>query len=160
MEDLQRAIALRKAQQYEASNNLLVQLAAQYEHDATIQYQCAWSFDVLGEETKAVPYYEKSIALGLTGEELHGAYVGLGSTYRTIGDYMNVQRVFEAGLRAFPNSYALHTFYAMVLYNMGAHPKAMELLLHVVAKTSNDEHVRAYERAILFYSDKLDETWT
>ncbi|WP_280512914.1 tetratricopeptide repeat protein [Carnobacterium inhibens] len=50
-----------------------------------MNYQCAWSYDLLGEEKKAVPFYEQSIKLGLVGEDLEGAYVGLGSTYRTLG---------------------------------------------------------------------------
>lgn len=161
MTTLQHALTLREQKKYAQSNEILVQLAKQNAADAVIQYQCAWSFDVLGEETKAAPYYEKSIALGLQGDDLHGAYVGLGSTYRTIGQYTESKRVLEAGLQAFPNSYALQTFYAMTLYNIGAHHEAMTLLLKALAETSAADDVQAYKKAIVFYySDKLDETWT
>lgn len=37
--------------------------------------------------------------------------------------------------------------------------KAMELLLSSVADTSSDEGILRYQRAIRFYSDKLDQTW-
>ncbi|WP_246321240.1 tetratricopeptide repeat protein [Paenibacillus germinis] len=36
---------------------------------------------------EAVPFYKKSLELGLSGEERQGAYLGLGSTYRTLGMY-------------------------------------------------------------------------
>jgi hypothetical protein len=35
----------------------------------------------------------------------------------------------------------------------------MELLLKELAETSADETIKAYSRALVFYSDKLDETF-
>jgi hypothetical protein len=48
----------------------------------------------------------------------------------------------------------------MALYNTGNHDEAMELLLKTLANTSGDPGVLRYQRAILFYADKLDETWS
>ena len=85
-ESLQTPIELRNKGLYKESNLLLVDLAEICSNNAQVNYQCAWSFDVLGEEAKAVPYYEKAISLGLEDENLEGALLGLGSTYRTLGE--------------------------------------------------------------------------
>lgn len=47
----------------------------------------------------------------------------------------------------------------MTLYNLKEHQEAMEILLQCLLKTSVDEDIQSYKKAIEFYSDKLDETW-
>lgn len=47
----------------------------------------------------------------------------------------------------------------MVLYNLGRYEQGVELLLKIIAETSDDETIQSYKQAILFYADKLDETW-
>ncbi|MGG4343068.1 hypothetical protein [Paenibacillus lautus] len=42
---------------------------------------------------------------------------------------------------------------------MGQYDKAMALLLKEVGETSNDEGIKSYQKAIVFYSDKLDQIW-
>ncbi len=87
MGNLERALFLREKKEFEKSNRILMDMAKQNPGDAVIQYQCAWSLDILGLEVKAVPYYEAALELGLPEEDAKGAYLGLGSTYRTIGEY-------------------------------------------------------------------------
>lgn len=65
-EKLIHAIKLRESGQLDKSNSILTELVQSFPTDAYINYQCAWSFDVMGEESKAVPYYEKAIGLGLS----------------------------------------------------------------------------------------------
>ena len=60
------AIKLRNEGKQKESNELLVKLVKVYPKDAFINYQCAWSFDVLGEESQAVPFYEMAIQLDLS----------------------------------------------------------------------------------------------
>jgi hypothetical protein len=48
----------------------------------------------------------------------------------------------------------------MGLYNLGYYQEAVHLLLRNVAETSKDRWIQSYQRAILFYADKLDETWS
>jgi tetratricopeptide (TPR) repeat protein len=127
--------------------------------DPQLNYQVAWSFDVLGLESEAVPFYEKSIALGLKGEDLEGALLGLGSTYRTLGKYKKSAETLVKGIELFPENHAIKSFYAMTLYNLNRHQEAMELLLKGLAMTSNDKNIQQYRRAIEFYADKLDEVW-
>ncbi|MEF2293696.1 tetratricopeptide repeat protein [Virgibacillus dokdonensis] len=157
--ELSRAMNLREKGKHIESNELLMKLIEKFPNNAFINYQCAWSFDIIGEETKAIPYYKNAIKLGLPAKELQGAFLGLGSTYRTIGEYKKSKSVFAKGMELFPKNRALQTFYAMTLYNLSEHDKAMELLLNCIIDTTNDAEIMSYRRAIKFYSDKLDEKW-
>ena len=116
--------------------------------------------DILGLEVKAVSHYEAALKLGLPEEDAKGAYLGLGSTYRTIGEYEKSRRTFESGLAKFPEDKALLVFRAMAFYNLGQHDLVMESLLKIIAKTSNDREIQSYAKAIEFYSDKLDTVFT
>lgn len=159
MKDLDKAIRLRKERKLQESNEILLHLVNKYPNDATINYQCAWSFDTLGLEKSAIQYYEKAISIGLPDEDLRSAYLGLGSTYRTLGQYKESQKVFKEGLSKFPQDRAMEVFYAMTLYNLTEHSKAMEILLNSISKTSLDKDINKYKKAIEFYADKLDEIW-
>ncbi|MCM3388261.1 tetratricopeptide repeat protein [Ureibacillus chungkukjangi] len=156
---LEKAITLRKSGSIKESNAILTELVKEFPNDATINYQCAWSFDLLGEETKAVPYYEKAIQLGLPPEELEGAFIGLGSTYRALGEYEKSKSVFLKAMEAFPANRAIQTFYAMTLYNLNEHSQAVELLLNCLIETTKDSNILVYKKALTFYADKLDQTW-
>ncbi|TKC18799.1 tetratricopeptide repeat protein [Robertmurraya kyonggiensis] len=156
---LNYAIQLRDDGKNEEWNQVMVELVKEFPRDPQIQYLCAWSYDRLGKETEAVPHYETAIAFGLTGDDLEGAYLGLGSTYRTLGKYEQSKEVIEKGMEVFPHNHALKAFYAMTLYNLSAHEKAIELLLRSLVETTNNVDILRYKKAILFYSDKLDETW-
>ncbi|WP_330219513.1 tetratricopeptide repeat protein [Peribacillus muralis] len=160
MESLERALSLRANKEFEQSKQILQELAKRYPQDAVIQYQCAWSLDILGLEVEAVSHYEAAIGLGLPDEEAKGAYLGLGSTYRTIGKYAQAERTLEAGIEKFPDDKALLVFRAMAFYNLGQHNLAMESLLKIIAETSNDPGIQSYAKAIEFYSDKLDTIFT
>lgn len=160
--ELEEAIRLREDGQLEAANRRLVALATQYPDDARVNYHCAWSFDALGREAEAVLYYERALiadAPRLAEDERQGAMLGLGSTYRTLGQYKRARDVLAKGVQKFPNHRALQVFYAMTLYNLKEHAQAMEILLRQLAETSNDDTVNHYKRAIAFYADKLDTTW-
>ena len=159
LKKLEIAIELRKEGKLKESNKILISLAKEYPNDPIVNYQCAWSFDVLGLEVEAVPYYEKAILIGLPDKELQGAFLGLGSTYRTLGQYEKSKEVFEQGLAKFTENKAMKVFYAMTLYNLKEYSKAMEILLYNLAHTSSDENIKNYRKAIEFYSDKLNEIW-
>ncbi|OZV13246.1 hypothetical protein CIW83_05060 [Tissierella sp. P1] len=159
MKKLETAIRLREEGKLKESNEILTNLVKEYPNDAMVNYQCAWSFDVLGLEINAVPYYEKAILIGLDDEDLQSAFLGLGSTYRTLGQYEKSKEVFEKALFKFPENRAIKVFYAMTLYNLKEHSKAMEILLCNLTQTSLDGNIKKYKKAIEFYSDKLDRIW-
>ncbi len=154
--NIDEAVKLRNEGKLEESNKMLVALVNQTPENAMTNYQCGWSFDVLEKEVEAIEYYEKAITLGLPDEELKEAYLGLGSTYRTIGEYDKSKKTFEKAMYRFDDN-ALKVFYAMTLYNLEDHSQAMETLLKLLADTSNDNSIRGYRKAIEFYSDKLDK---
>ncbi|GIO29730.1 MULTISPECIES: tetratricopeptide repeat protein [Paenibacillus] len=156
---IRQAISLRASGDAEQARECWLSLLEEEPGNAEIWYQTAWTHDALGLEREAVPYYEEAIRLGLGEESLAGALLGLGSTLRTLGEYGRASEVLEQGLRTFPERREFRVFYAMVLYNLGRHAQAMELLLAEIADTSGDDGIRGYAKAIRFYADKLDEVW-
>jgi len=158
-EKLASAVKLRETEKHEEARQLLLELHAEFPNDPHVNYQCAWIHDVLGLEHEAIPFYEKAIQEGLVGEELKSALLGMGSTYRCIGEYKKSIETFQQALTLFPNSHEFNVFLAMAYYNVGEHSKAMELLLNSLVNTSKDEGVLHYQRAIRFYSDKLNQIW-
>jgi tetratricopeptide (TPR) repeat protein len=157
---LEAAVQLRASGQAEAARVMLLQLLSVDDSNAELYYQLAWTHDVLGMEREAVPYYEQSLALGLPDEEQKaGAMLGLGSTYRTLGEYSQSRALLEQGGREFPQRAEFKAFLAMTLHNLGAHGEAMELLLKLLADTSADSGILSYSKAIKFYADKLEQVW-
>lgn len=155
---LDDARKLRRDGAHEAARNVLVALAAAQPDDARVQYETACVHDFLGLEQTAVPYYEAALRLGLPDDLLRGAYTGLGSTFRTLGEYEGARRVLEAGLQRFPQDAALRAFLAMTLYNLGESKAAVALLLGLACDVSTDG-LGGYARAIRFYADDLDRRW-
>jgi tetratricopeptide (TPR) repeat protein len=158
-ERLASAVKLRELEKPEEARQILLELHSEFPEDPQVNYQCAWIHDLLGLEREAIPFYEKAIQEGLSGDELKSALLGMGSTYRCIGEYHKSIDTFQRALTLFPNSNEFKVFLAMAYYNIGELSKAMELLLNSVADTSNDEGIIRYQRAIRFYSDKLNEIW-
>jgi tetratricopeptide (TPR) repeat protein len=158
-DQLASAISLREAQNHEEARQLLIQIHSKFPNDPQVNYQCAWIHDLLGLEREAIPFYEKAIQVGLDGDDLKSALLGMGSTYRCIGEYQKSIDTFQHALDQFPDSHEFNVFLGMAYYNIGEYSKAMELLLNTLADTSKDEGILRYQRAIRFYSDKLDQIW-
>ena len=135
--------------------DLLTKLDARFPNVAEINFQLAWTCDVLGRETEALPYYEKAIALGLPANELSGALLGLGSTLRSLGQLERSAAVLRSGRSQFPDNREFDVFLAMTLHPLGQHTESLQLLLTVIADTSEDPGLTAYQRAIRFYAGKL-----
>lgn len=156
---LDKALALRRSGEFQESNELLADLVRQFPDDAVVNYQYAVSLDLLGQERRAVPFYERAIELGLPSDETQKAIVGLGSSYRALGEYEKSKAVFEKGTALFPDNRAIQVFFAMTLYNLQEHRRAMELLLRCLLDTTGDDAILGYKKAIAFYAERLDETW-
>lgn len=156
---LEQARALRAAGAHDEARAVLVELASRHPDHAIVQYESACVHDFLGFEAQAVPYYVRALALGLPDDLARSAWLGLGSTYRTLGRYEESERTLREGLARFPAAAQMRAFLAMTLYNLGRHHEAMQLLLGVIADTTSDAELRRYERAIRFYADDLDRRW-
>lgn len=144
----------------EQARQELTILAKETPDDAKLSYECASVHDMLGLEREAVPFYEEAIRLGtLSQEDLRGAYLGLGSTYRCIGEYEKSIMLLAQATEIFPEDHSLRVFLALAKYNAKDWEGAMQLLLDSLLETSTSEHIRRYSRAIRYYRDHLDEVW-
>jgi tetratricopeptide (TPR) repeat protein len=157
--NLTAATELRANGKHAEARDLLVALVAQNPNDAELQYETACVHDFLGEEATAVAYYRAALLGRLSLDHLRGAYLGLGSTYRTLGRYTEAQVVLRQGLERFPEANEMKVFLAMTLHNLGQSKAAVECLLTVLAKTSSDQDIQAYRRAILFYAEDIERVW-
>jgi tetratricopeptide (TPR) repeat protein len=142
----------------EARQHGLLQLIEHPQH-AELHYEVACLHDTLGRETQAIPLYQKAIALGLSEASLRGAWLGLGSSYRSTGQYAEALAAFEQGLARFPDAAEFRVFRAMACYNLGHHKEGMESLLAVLAVTMTDPDLTPYRRAIALYAEDLDRRW-
>src|SRR5215469_11100786 len=125
-ERLAEAIQLRevgRAQQDQAildqARALLLDLLAADPDEADITYQLAIVHDNLGLEREAIPYYLQTLNQGLSGSDMptrlmkrERAFLGLGSTYRGLGEYPQAEATLREGLGEFPESRALQVFLA------------------------------------------------
>ena len=71
---------------------------------AEINYQLAWTCDVLDRAKDALPYYEKAVALGLPPNELSGALLGFGSTLRNLANSIALPRCSVPAKPSFPTT--------------------------------------------------------
>lgn len=141
MSNLEQAVRWRQEGKVQEAIELLQEITVQEPENANVWYQLAWAHDSLGLEREAVPHYEKALSLGLSGEERAGAILGLGSTYRTLGEYNQAKIWFEKGMNEFTTYREFEVFYAMVLYNLGNMQKrcngcSCNLRIHQVIRES------------------------
>jgi tetratricopeptide (TPR) repeat protein len=141
----------------EKARALLLELAAAYPKDAEITFQTAVVHDNLGLERESIPFYTRALAHGLSGPDRARAYLGLGSTYRGLGEYQLAEETLRRGVSEFPQHRALQVFLAMTLYNAQQHREAMELLLTNLMETTADETLQYFKRPIVYYASHLDE---
>jgi len=153
------ATKLRTSKKFEDALALLQPLHQSNPEDPNVNYHLAWTYDSMGQETLAVSFYERAIANNLVENRL-GALLGLGSTYRCLGEFEKSLGVFDRAIEEFPQDRALKVFRAMALYNFGKSESAVSELLIQLLDTTIDPSIKKYDGALRFYSDKLNETWT
>jgi tetratricopeptide (TPR) repeat protein len=122
---------------------------------AEITYQIAWTHDVLGQQSEAVPAYEKAIALGLPPNEHSGALIGLGSSLRQLGQLDRSAEVLRSGKAQFPANPEFDAFLALTLHAQGKHAEALRLALDTLCETTEDPGLTAYQRALRHAASKL-----
>jgi predicted Zn-dependent protease len=156
---LERAIELRESGELEQARTLLLELRAEFPDDAQVAVQTAWVHDSLGLEVEAAEHYEAALAGDLSDDELKGLYLGLGSTYRTLGRDADSERVFLAGIERFPDFKPLRAFYAMTEYNLGREREAVQQLLELLLEATEDPTILRYQRSLSAYAKDLDRSW-
>jgi tetratricopeptide (TPR) repeat protein len=158
-EKLNLAIQYRGEDKFDLAESLFNELIADYPDNPELYYHMAWLNDRMGREIAAVPYYVKAIELGLSGDDLRGALLGLGSTYRTIGQYENAVVTLKKGIESFPDAHEFPVFLAMAFYNTGQNKDAVSMLLNLLLETTNSEAILRFKRAIALYAEDLDQLW-
>ena len=133
----------------------LQKLDAQHSNVAEINYQLAWTCEVLDRAADALPYYEKAIALGLPPNEMSGALIGLGSTLRALGQLERSAEVLRSGQVQFPDNPEFDVFLALTLHQQGKAAEALRLALDTLCETTDDPGLTAYQRAIRHAAAKL-----
>jgi tetratricopeptide (TPR) repeat protein len=156
---LARAAELREAGKLEEALPLLLALRKEHPGDARVALQTAWTHDSLGLEEEAAEHYEAAIRGDLSDDELRGLYLGLGSTYRTLGRDADSERVFREGIERFPDYRPLRVFNAMLDYNLGRPREAVRALIEILLEASDDPAIQRYRRSLSAYAEDLDRSW-
>src|SRR3954471_5274098 len=120
--------------------------------EAHAAYQRACAHDSRGEESTAIPEYERALALGLAPDERCQALLGLGSSLRNVGRHEESVRVLRAAIAEFPEHAALRAFLALALHSHGEGRDAMVTLLDLVMRYAP---IGQFARALGEYRDLL-----
>lgn len=120
-----------------------------------ILYQLAWSYDSLGKPSEALPRYEKAVALGLGPNEHAGALAGIGTCLLLTQKAAKAAEVFEAARAQFPENREFDAFLALARFSEGRQAEALKILLVVLAETSEDAGIVAYQRTLRHLAAKL-----
>jgi tetratricopeptide (TPR) repeat protein len=158
-ETIERAKELRREDKLEESQDLLLELLDMYPNDPVVLFEAGGSFDVLGLEPEAMPYYRQAIDQGLEGELLGECMICLGSSQRLVGDYEEAVVTLEEASEQFPDSDGSKAFLALAYYSNDQHEEAVRLLLDLLVRTTNSDELQAYAGALDYYKDNLDELW-
>jgi tetratricopeptide (TPR) repeat protein len=157
-ETIEKAKNLRDEDELSASQELLLALLKEHPDDPLVQYEVGGSYDLIGEERQAIPYYMQAISNGLAGDDLRECMIALGSSLRYTNQITaSVETLEEAGEK-FPDNQSSKVFLGMAYYSDGQYEAAVRTLLEVILDTTEDEDILGYEGALSYYKDNLDET--
>jgi tetratricopeptide (TPR) repeat protein len=155
---IETARALRRDDELETSQEQLLELMEQHPDHPLVLFEVGGSYDVMGEEEMAIPYYRRAIAAGLEGDDLQECLVCLGSTLRVIGEADEAVSILEQAVDEFPGRSSGQVFLALAYYSNGDYDQAVSTLLSLLLQTTTDEDILAYADALEYYKDNLDET--
>ncbi len=158
-ERIARARELRDQDQLEESQAILLALMDDFPEDPLVLYEVGGSYDVLGEEREAIPYYEDAIEEGLNGDDLQECLICLGSCRRVIGEFGAAVEALETAVAQFPDNKSGHVFLALAYYSNDQKEAAMRTLLDVLLQTTTNEDILGYADVFEFYKDNLEEVW-
>lgn len=159
MAGLKEVIADRRKGQFDQAFEKIQKLIGDFPKEPKLYYHAAWICDAGRTEAEAAQFYEKAFELGISREDRKGAFLGFGSTLRSLGQYEKSKTIFDKALREFPDDRAIKVFAALTEYNLKNHTQAVSEILKQLAATTRDSGIRQYAGALEFYSDKLDEVF-
>ncbi len=158
-ETIARAKELRRNDDLDASQELLLDLLAEHPNDPLVLYEVGGSYDVMGEEKEAIPYYQRAINAGLDGDDLQECLVCLGSSHRNVGNFDDAVETLEKVVKQFPDDNSGKVFLALAYYSDGREDEAVQLLLELLLETTTDKNILDYADPLDYYKDNLDEVW-
>ncbi len=153
---IKRAASLRRESKYTEALAILLDLYMAHPRDPQLNYELASTYDPQGMEEEAIPHYEFAVENGLEGEDLRGALLGLGSSYRCTGRVRDAVRTLEKGIARFPEAPEFKVFMALSLYNLGRHRESVQLLLAHIAEFTKEPATRQYSAALAHYAAAPD----
>lgn len=120
----------------------------EYPDHVRVLYEVGGAYDTDGQEAKAVAFYERALAGGLSGDLRRRCLLQYGSTLRNCERIEESIEVFAAAVGEFPSSPALRVFQALTLHSAGQYDAAFASVLEtLVEHTASDEIVR-YQAAL------------
>ena len=123
--------------------------------EAKAEFIKACEHDRWGEESEAIPSYERALALGLPPEDRLGAMLGLGSSLRNVGRHEEAVATLRAAVAEFPDHAPLRSFLALALHSSGEPDEAVAALLDLVLRHAP---LNGYEVALRDYRNSLLKT--
>lgn len=158
MEAIEEARSLRRADDLEASQELLLELLEEYPSEPLVLFEVGGAYDVMGEVEMAIPYYRQAIGAGLEGDDLQECLICLGSSLRVVGESEDAVSLLEQAVDEFPNRNSGRAFLALAYYSNREYDRSVSLLLSLLLETTSDEDIKTYADALEYYIDNLDET--
>ena len=158
-ETINKAKALRREDRLEESQELLLALQQEYPLDPLVLFEVGGSYDVMGLEPEAIPYYEQAVQQGLEGSDLQECLVCLGSSYRVVGESQEAVDILEDAIEQFPDNNSSKAFLALAYYSNDQVEESVRTLLELLLETTKDENILAYADPLDYYKDNLDEVW-
>lgn len=155
-ETLETALELRRTGELRESNRLLAELVDEHPDQAVLNYECAWSYDILAEEKEAIRFYEKAIGLGLPDSKAINAYAQLGLLHRLNGRLTESEEVLMTGMRKYWDAGLLKVFYSFTLYDMGKPGEAMRWLKDALLDSTVNPEIWLNHKAINYLGSNLD----
>jgi tetratricopeptide (TPR) repeat protein len=156
-ETIERAKALRRDDELEASQEVLLELLSEHPDHPLVLFEVGGSYDVMGEESRAIPFYRRALDAGLSGDDRQECLVCLGSSLRVVGEFEEAVETLEEAVEEFPSRHSGRVFLALAYYSNDQPEEAVRTLLDVLLQTTTDEEILAYADALDYYKDNLDE---
>jgi tetratricopeptide (TPR) repeat protein len=153
------AIKERQLENKDKALEILEHAQQRFPESPLVPYQIGCTHDALGKEADAVEPYKQAIALGLRGKDRLQLFIGLSSTLRSLGRYPEALAVIDQACEDSPQELVSKVFRSLVLNNLERGDEALGELLNVLLDSSTDCEVRAYARALQFYSTRLREVF-
>lgn len=112
----------------------------------------AFALDRAGREREAIPIYRQAIKMGLQKKHLSDAFLCLGSSLRSVGNYKEAIKTLKRGGRLFPHHVPMKTFLSFALYDKGKFKESYEVLVNALLESVKTREMKLYGKIIKRYS--------